>query len=254
MNLNKLVNMATNMGITNSNSLRDDIVSECTSIIDSLDTIDKSVIVKDINTLSVYKINEGYCIDLDSLKYVVESEQVSLQEAIQLIKDTNYIDDCWNMSCLLRENHINSMTLENFCDLCESLNKSGIGVLSESEVNMEDFINETSTNDNLLKNKVDAAKKLAAKTKNTRKLDRLIKSQEKQIQNKQKLISDMKNKSKEEQEKFAKTYAKLLKYSMVDTSKVTINDWFKDMNNEIKTYNSIIKIYKDRIKELESQK
>ena len=50
--INNLAKIARQYGITESGNLRDDIVSEYTDIIESLNTIDESIIVKDISLLS----------------------------------------------------------------------------------------------------------------------------------------------------------------------------------------------------------
>lgn len=143
-NINKLANIAKDYGIENSNKLRDNIVSEYTDIINSLNTIDGSIINKDISLLPVYKVNEGYAIDLSSLKYVVESENITLDEAIQKIKDVNYIGDTYPMYCVLPEGFNESMTLENFISLSESLNKAGIKVAWSNEVSETEFVNKKS--------------------------------------------------------------------------------------------------------------
>ena len=123
--INNIANIARQYGITESGNLRDDIVSKYTDIIESLNTVDESVINHDISLLPVYKINkfeldtnikEGYAIDLDSLKYVVESKQITLEEAVQEIRDVNYIGDTYPMYCVLPENINENMSLESFID------------------------------------------------------------------------------------------------------------------------------------------
>ena len=146
--INTLANIARNYGITESGNLRDEIVSEYTDILESLDTVEESVINHDISLLPVYKINEainifdrgyfakyrkedltdnckdpsddneeGYAIDLYSLKSVVESKEVSLEEAIQEIRDVNYIGDTIPMYCVLPENINEKMNIESFIEL-----------------------------------------------------------------------------------------------------------------------------------------
>lgn len=124
--IKNLVNIAEYYNIKNSDRLRDDIIAEYTETINSLDTIDKSVIKKDIRVLPIYKINEGYAIDLDSLKYVVESEHCTLEEAAQKIKDINYIGDTYPLYCILPENITESAAIESFITLNKSLNNAGI--------------------------------------------------------------------------------------------------------------------------------
>ena len=275
MNVNTLANIAKNLGIENSDNLRDDIVSEYTETIDSLNTIDESVIVKNIEMIPVYKINEwffnkkkeqekepeveevkyscpteseykkmisvlkrilskseykdfkkaikiekyedgdsnyvsiakfditplkvttdtydekfmkpfvnlcndlkkeakkldldidasgtnsgyidivnntkvlkeSYAIDLDSLKYVVESEQCTLEDAVQKIKDINYISNLSEMYCVIPKNCSRTMSIEKFNTLYSTLNNAGIGLVSESELNANDFVNELSHKD-----------------------------------------------------------------------------------------------------------
>lgn len=124
--IKNLVNIAEYYNIKNSDKSRDDIVAEYTETINSLDSIDSSIIKKDIKLLPTYKINEGYAIDLDSLKYVVESEHCTLEEATQKIKDINYIGDTYPLYCILPENITESTAIESFVTLNESLNKAGI--------------------------------------------------------------------------------------------------------------------------------
>lgn len=124
--IKNLASIAENYKVKNSDRLRDDIVSEYSETINSLDTIDKSIIKKDAKLLPIYKINERYAIDLDSLKYVVESENCTLEEAAQKIKDINYIGDTYPLYCILPENIAESAAIESFITLTESLNKAGI--------------------------------------------------------------------------------------------------------------------------------
>lgn len=124
--IKNLVNIVEYYNIKNSDKSRDDIVAEYAETINSLDSIDSSIIKKDIKLLPVYKINERYTIDLDSLKYVVESEHCTLEEAAQKIKDINYIGGTYPLYCILPENIIESAAIESFVTLNESLNKAGI--------------------------------------------------------------------------------------------------------------------------------
>lgn len=124
--IKNLASITENYKVKNSDRLRNDIVSEYTETINSLDSIDSSIIKKDIKLLPTYKINEGYAIDLNSLKYVVESEHCTLEEAAQKIKDINYIGDTYPLYCILPENIIESAAIESFIILNKSLNKAGI--------------------------------------------------------------------------------------------------------------------------------
>ena len=137
--INFMADIARRKGITESDNLRDNIVEEYTDIIESLDTIDESVIVKDIGLLPVYKVEEGYAIDLDSLKYVVESEQITLEEAIQEIRDVNYIGDTIPMYCVLPNDINENMTLESFIDLNNILNESEITPITITELSRKDW-------------------------------------------------------------------------------------------------------------------
>lgn len=139
--INNLVSIAESCNIENSNRLRDDIVSEYTDILESLDTIDSSIIKKDISLVPIYKINEGYAIDLSSLKYVVESEKCTLEEATQKIKDINYIGDTYPLYCVLPEDINEKMTLESFVTMNTSLLESGIipAVINEKSLSSKKF-------------------------------------------------------------------------------------------------------------------
>ena len=144
VNMNTIRNLASiaeNYNIKNSNRLREDIVTEYTDIIDSLSFIDKSVINKDISLLPIYNTNEGYAIDLSSLKYVVESEECTLEDAIQKIRDVNYIGDTYPMYCILPEDINENMSLESFITLNHSLTESGIipAVINEKSLNRKDW-------------------------------------------------------------------------------------------------------------------
>lgn len=124
--IKNLASIAEDYDIRNSDKLRDNIVSEYRAVFESLDSIDGSIVSKDIQFLPVYKINEGYAIDLDSLKYVVESEECTLEEAAQTVKDINYIGDTYPLYCVLPDNINESIDVESFIKLNQSLAKSGI--------------------------------------------------------------------------------------------------------------------------------
>ena len=85
-------------------------------------------------------IKEGYAIDLDSLKSVVESRQLTLEEAIHEIKEANYIGDTFQMYCVLPENINENISLESFITLNEALNKADIIPVSIREYTEEEFI------------------------------------------------------------------------------------------------------------------
>lgn len=131
--INKLVSLSESYNIKNSDRLRNDIVSEYTETVNSLDSIDESVIVKDIRVLPIYKINEkkkamkeSYAVDLDSLKYVVQNEHCSLEEASNLLKRINNIDEDCSLYCVLPKNINENMSIESFINLNNILNEAGI--------------------------------------------------------------------------------------------------------------------------------
>lgn len=86
-------------------------------------------------------IEEGYAIDLSSLKYVVESEECTLEDAVQKIRDVNYIGDTYPMYCILPEDINENMSLESFITLNHSLTESGIipAVINEKNLNRKDW-------------------------------------------------------------------------------------------------------------------
>lgn len=140
--INNLAKIARQYGITESGNLRDDIVSEYTDIIESLNTVDESVISNDISLLPVYKIEEGYAIDLESIKFVIESKEMTLESAIQEIRDVNYIDDTVPMYCVLPSNINEQVTLESFINLNKILNEAKIIPACTREINETEFISE----------------------------------------------------------------------------------------------------------------
>ena len=147
--INKLVSVSESYNIKNSNRLRNDIVSEYTETINSLYSIDESVIAKDIRVLPLYKIKEkkkamkeSYAIDLDSLKYVVQNEQCSLEEASNLLKRINNIDEDCSLYCVLPKNINENMSIESFINLNNMLNEAGIESVCIKDYNINEFINE----------------------------------------------------------------------------------------------------------------
>lgn len=85
------------------------------------------------------RIKEGYAIDLDSLKYVVEYKKLTLEEAVQEIKDVNYIGDTYPMYCVIPEDVNENMTLESFIDLNESLINSNIIPMAINELSKKEW-------------------------------------------------------------------------------------------------------------------
>lgn len=82
---------------------------------------------------------EGYAIDLDSLKSVVESKEISLEEAIQEIRDVNYIGNTIPMYCVLPENINENMTLESFIELNDILHEAEIIPMCVREYDIADW-------------------------------------------------------------------------------------------------------------------
>lgn len=121
------------------NRLRLDIVSEYTDIINSLSSVEESVIKNDISLLPVYQINEGYAIDLSSLKYVIESKKITLEEAIKEIKEVNNIKEASIMYCILPENINENMSVESFITLNNTLNEAGIIPTMNMVLEVENF-------------------------------------------------------------------------------------------------------------------
>lgn len=73
MNVHAIAEIAKGYCLKNSGKLRDDIVSECESILESFDTIEKGILPRDISLLPVYSINELF--GLGKKKYVEPSRQ-----------------------------------------------------------------------------------------------------------------------------------------------------------------------------------
>lgn len=97
-------------------------------------------------------MKESYAIDLDSLKYVVQNEHCTLEEAVQKIKDVNYIDDSYNISCVLPEGFNEQMTLDQFITLHNVLTEAGINLVWTKEVSENEFIQEAFSLENMRKN------------------------------------------------------------------------------------------------------
>lgn len=85
-------------------------------------------------------LKEGYAIDLDSLKYVVESKEINIENAIQEIRDINYIGDTIPMYCVLPKDINERMSLESFLNLNDVLNKYNITPIAIREYFEEEFI------------------------------------------------------------------------------------------------------------------
>lgn len=84
-------------------------------------------------------IKEGYAIDLESLKYVVESKGITLEEAIQEIREANYIGDTYPIYCVLPDNINEATTVESFITVSDALSKSGITPVSTVLFDITEF-------------------------------------------------------------------------------------------------------------------
>ena len=84
-------------------------------------------------------VKEGNAIDLDSLKYVVESKKITLDEAIQEFKNINSIEEDASFYCVLPENINENITVESFITLNNTLSKANIIPISNKSINLEDF-------------------------------------------------------------------------------------------------------------------
>lgn len=259
-NINSLVSIGKNYGIENTNRLRNDIVSEYTEIINSLDTIDESVISKDLNLIPVYKINEGYAIDLDSLKLAVIIEQVTLEEAIQKIKNVNYIGDTYPIYCVLPKDINEHMSLFSFMDLNNVLMESNIIPVSTKIFNEEEFITEG----------------LKIETWNEAKVRKTLDKYEKNLKELKIKRDEFEKLSPKEQKKYCagKAVKNLIigtglsmaipfvggyVYSMYNTMKgnntiLGPKNYKAQLNNFIQAYNNDIKRLKKRLTELEKDK
>ena len=104
MNVHAIAEIAKGYCLKNSGKLRDEIVSECESILESFDTIEKGIIPRDISLLPVYNTNESYAIDLDSIKYTMRFKNLPLEEAVDLIKKTHKINEDADICCIIPDN------------------------------------------------------------------------------------------------------------------------------------------------------
>lgn len=66
-------------------------------------------------------ISESYAIDLDVLQYVMESKDINLEKAIELIRDVNDISESCQMYCVLPRSINENTSLKEFINLSESL-------------------------------------------------------------------------------------------------------------------------------------
>ena len=244
MSINILTELANINNITPTDRrLRDSIVEEYNEYIDNLDIIDESILEKKIEELPVYKINEGYSIELSSLKQVVQDEHCSVQEAVQKIKDVNYIGNTYPMYCILPEGYNYSMTLESFITLKDILTEAEIIPAVFNKVEPSDFINENYTHDSWIRQ---ARNK--AKTKNVKKLHKLIEQTKEKLNKSIEAENNFKKMPKDEREKTVK-----LAVNIGSIKEPKESEFIKNYKENQKCYKEIIKIYESRLKELESK-
>lgn len=228
-------------------------------------------------------MKESYAIDLDSLKYVVQNEHCTLEEAVQKIKDVNYIDDSYNISCVLPEGFNEQMTLDQFITLHNVLTEAGINLVWTKEVSENEFIQEAFSLENMrkklakgidsfkqdmidtkklydpktradqyMKNTRNNAVKFANETTNITKLEDLIrvyKSNLDIIKNNEKAF---KNGSEEYRASIIKIYNITNAYGKGKNH--TAEDVMRDYRDSKKLYEDIINLYEKRLKELKAKK
>lgn len=221
--------------------------------------------IRDIDKLIKQKeklkgIKEGYAIDLDSLKYIIESKEVTLKEAIQEIRDINYIDDTYPMYCVLPRDINENMSLESFINVNESLINSEITPVCTKYINEDEFINEGLKVDNW----------------NEAKVRRTLKQYEENLEDLKIKKQKFEKKTPKEQQQYCiannlkvTTVATLLDIPTMliggtvyilyktwkgDNTSLGPNNYKKQLNELIAAHNTDIKALKKRLKELESQK
>lgn len=137
MSINKLANLALESGLECSETMSLDILKEYSETIESLETSEK--VNKSVNVLPVYKVNEGYCTDMDTLFSLAESEDITLSEAKEMIQTANCVD---TVTCALPAGLEKVMTLDDFCNMCTGLTEAGIDLVWDREILAEEFITE----------------------------------------------------------------------------------------------------------------
>lgn len=124
------------------------------------------------------KIKEGYIIDLDSLKFVIESKEIDINEAIQEIRDINYIGDTIPMYCVLPKDINERMSLESFIDLNNILNESNITPVCVKEYSEIEFITEAMTEEKLEKKIVQSEKNRDALVQKKKEFQKMSKEEQ----------------------------------------------------------------------------
>lgn len=85
-------------------------------------------------------MKESYAIDLDSLKYVVQNEHCSLEEASNLLMRINNIDKDCSLYYVLPENINENMNIESFINLNNMLSEAGLDPICVKDYNINEFI------------------------------------------------------------------------------------------------------------------
>lgn len=141
MSINILANFAREAGFENY-LIGSDIIENFNKTIDTLDTIDESVLTGDISVLPVYSVDESYFIDLETLNTVAEVYEVGLNEAMNLLKEVNDLSEDTDILVVLKEGFEKYTTLEEFVELKDILDESGIDLAWDKELSIDDFITE----------------------------------------------------------------------------------------------------------------
>lgn len=84
--------------------------------------------------------NESYAVTLDSLVEVSEALEITLEEAMNTIKEANKIEE--DVVCVLPEGINEFFTVEEFCEFVEEMNEENIPLAWNTELVCEDFITE----------------------------------------------------------------------------------------------------------------
>lgn len=198
-NLKQLVNLAKESGLENL-LIEKDIIKESNEVINSLDTINETVLTGDISLLPVYKVDnevtESYYVDLDTLSTVSEVYDVELSEATNLIKEANKLDKNTDINVIIKEGFNKYFTLEEFYNIYNILKEQNINIALDAEILSEDFITEAGKISEFM-NKV----KDKIKTMNTNQLEKSIKQVKEMNKKLQNNLNEFEKMSKDEQKK-----------------------------------------------------
>lgn len=110
--------------------------------VNTINRIDEHVIHGDISVIPVHNINESYAVTIDSLVEVAEAMDITLAEAMNMIKESNEIAEDVKVLCVLPEGINEYTTIEEFCEIIAEFNENGINIAWNSELVCEDFITE----------------------------------------------------------------------------------------------------------------